>query len=116
MVKINPTLLQVWRLELPAVEHLHPEVFPEHLAPDGDAPVEIVCTRVLDDLLLLVPLEEVPGDQFLAVGRVQLQQGLHLEQSLILGELVAVEKVDQDLQDVQQRLEVGRGLRALDAW
>ena len=58
-------------------------------------------------------LPEVSGDEFAAVGRVELQEALHLHEGLVLRDLVAVEEVDQHLQDVVQRPEVAGRLLAL---
>ena len=63
--------------------------------------------------LFEVSLPEVSGDEFAAVGRVELQERLHLHERLVLRDLVAVEEVDQHLQDVVQRAEVAGWLLAL---
>ncbi len=89
---------------MPGVKHLYPQVFPEHLASDGDAPEGVLALP--DVLLLPVPLPQVTRDQLGAVGRIQLKETPHLEQSLVLWKFLAVEEHNQDLEDVQQSLEV----------
>ena len=88
------TSLKVRRLEIPGVEHLHPQVLVQHLAAHGDAAqvgrvhvhvvvvvvaaavvVAAVCPAeagLLQRPLLQMPLPEVPGDELAAVRRVEL--------------------------------------------
>ena len=54
-----------------------------------------------------------PLDQFCRVAGVELEHGPHLDEGLVVGHLVPVEKVDEDLEDVQEGAKVGGGLLSL---
>ena len=44
---------------MPGIEHLHPEMFLEHLTPDGDAPQGVFA--LTDAALLAVTLVQIPA-------------------------------------------------------